>query len=126
MLAAAGDVERFVTQPDFILARVHDSEALKRLADAARVTTDAEQRLKRMSELRMALLAEAERILVHDEFPILPVYFYVSSEMVKPKVRGFYSELVGSDGTKRPNLRSIHPLREMSVERAAQAESGAR
>jgi len=126
LLAAAGDVEQFVAQPEFILERVHDSHALKRLADAARVSTDAAQRLKGMSELRMALLAEAERILVHDEFPILPVYFYVASEMVKPKVRGLFSELVGSDGTKRPNLRSIHPLREMSVERDAHAESGAR
>jgi ABC-type oligopeptide transport system substrate-binding subunit len=98
---------------------VHDTQTLKHLLDAVRVNTDAAQRLQSMSELRMALLSEAERILVHDEFPILPVYVYVTSDMAKPTVKGFYSELTGSDGTKRPNLRSIHPLRGVSIESGA-------
>jgi oligopeptide transport system substrate-binding protein len=123
MLAAAGDVERFVTQPEFVLQHAHDAAALKHLLNAARESADAAQRLAAMSELRMALLAEAERILVHDEFPILPVYIYVVSNMVKPTVHGFYSELVGSDGTRRPNLRDIHPLRGISVERVREANA---
>ncbi len=126
LLAAAADVEQFVAQPEFVLEHAHDGQALKRLADAARANADVAERLKRMSELRMALLAEAERILVHDEFPILPVYFYVSSDMVKPRVVGFYSALLGSDGTKRPNLRGIHPLRGLSIQAASHAESEAR
>ena len=74
----------------------------------------------------MALLAEAERILVHDEFPIMPMYIYVTQDMVKPTVKGFYIDLVGLDGTKRPNLRDQHPLRNVSIEPAAQGESAAR
>ena len=126
LLAASADVERFVTQPEFVLEHAHDATTLKRLVDAVRETADAAQRLKSMAELRMALLAEAERILVHDEFPIVPVYVYVVSNMVKPTVKGFYSELVGRDGTKRPNLRDLHPLRSVSIERAAESEGGAR
>ena len=92
------------------------------MADAALRSSDVAQRLSRMSELRMALLAEAERILVHDEFPIVPMYVYVTSDMWKPQVKGFYSELVGSDGKKRPNLRSIHPLRDVSIAEASPRE----
>jgi len=126
LLAAAADVEQFVAQPEFVLEHAHDAAALKRLADAARATADAAQRVQSMSELRMALLAEAERILVHDQFPIVPIYVYVTSDMAKPEVKGFYSELLGSDGTKRPNLRSLHPLRDVWIERATARESGAR
>ncbi len=125
LLAAAADVERFVTQPEFVLEHVSDAAALSRLIGAARESANAAQRLKSMSELRMALLAQAERILVHDEFPILPVYVYVTSDMVKPTIKGFYTELIGSDGTKRPNLRSIHPLRDISIEPAAADEGRA-
>jgi len=125
LLAAAADVEQFVAQPEFVLEHAHDAPALQHLAEAARGSADATQRLKHMSELRMALLAEAERILVADQFPIMPMYVYVTSDMVKPDVKGFYTELIGSDGTKRPNLRNIHPLRDLSIERASN-ESGAR
>jgi len=126
LLAAAADVEQFVAQPEFLLEHAHDGQALRRLADAARGSADVAQRLKSMSELRMALLAEAERILIHDEFPIMPVYVYVSSDMVRPSVKGFYTELLGSDGTKRPNLRGIHPLRGLWIERDTHTESGTR
>jgi oligopeptide transport system substrate-binding protein len=126
LLAAAADVEQFVAQPEFLLEHAHDAAELKRLADGARGTADVAQRLKNMAELRMALLAEAERILVHEEFPIVPMYVYVTSDMAKPEVKGFYSELLGSDGTKRPNLRSIHPLRDVWIDRDTPRESGAR
>jgi len=41
-------------------------------------------------EKRLRMLEQAERILM-DELPILPVYSYVSKNMVKPHVRGFYN-----------------------------------
>ncbi|HET7539360.1 MAG TPA: peptide ABC transporter substrate-binding protein [Polyangiaceae bacterium] len=122
LLAAAGDVERFVTEPEFVLEHAHDAPALKRMIDAASSTTDAARRLKSMAELRLALLAEAERILIHDEFPILPVYVYVTMDMAKPAVKGLYTTLVGSDGAKRPNLRDIHPLRDIWIQRSAESE----
>ncbi len=119
LLGAASNVEDFVAAPDFILQHAHQAPELKRLADAMRADTEAASRLKVMAELRLELLAEAERILVHDEFPILPVYFYVIGDMVKPKVQGFYTELRGSDGATRSNLRDLHPLRSIYVDEHA-------
>ena len=49
-------------------------------------------------EKRMAIFRSAERILM-DELPILPVYYYVSKNLVKPHVRGFYN-----------NVQDFHPL----------------
>jgi oligopeptide transport system substrate-binding protein len=56
-----------------------------RLISAAAEETD--------SEARLALLARAERILM-DELPIIPLYFFVSQNLVKPYVRGFYNNMV--------------------------------
>ncbi|MEO8903995.1 MAG: peptide ABC transporter substrate-binding protein [Polyangiaceae bacterium] len=116
LLEAGANVERFLANPDFILQHANRPDVLKRLADAVRTDTEAPTRLKSMAELRMALLAEAERILVHDDFPIIPMYFYVIGDMVKPQVKGFYTELVGSDGSKRSNLRDLHPLRDIFID----------
>jgi oligopeptide transport system substrate-binding protein len=116
LLEAGSNVERFVADPDFILQHTSHPEQLKRLADAVRTDTEASTRLKNMAELRMALLAEAERILVHDDYPVVPMYFYVIGDMVKPQVQGFYTELVGSDGKKRSNLRDLHPLRDIYID----------
>jgi len=56
---------------------------------------------------RMRMLERAERILM-DEMPIIPIYFYVSKNMVKPYVRGWYS-----------NLQDIHPLRSIWIDHDA-------
>jgi oligopeptide transport system substrate-binding protein len=50
------------------------------------------------SEKRLALLRQAEAILM-DEQPIIPFYNYVSKNMVKPYVRGFYN-----------NIQDNHPI----------------
>ncbi len=42
---------------------------------------------------RMALFTKAERLLM-DELPIIPLYFYVSKNLVKPYVRGFYNNVL--------------------------------
>ncbi len=55
-------------------------------------------------EARMALLHDAEEILM-DELPIIPVYYYVSTFMVKPYVEGFY-----------PNIQDVHPLQGMRID----------
>lgn len=54
---------------------------------------------------RLQILTRAERILM-DELPILPIYFYVSKNMVNPKVKGFTS-----------TLQDLHPLDMLSVEK---------
>ena len=64
---------------------------------------------------RMALLQRAEFRLVNRGFPVLPIYFYVVSGLVKPHVEGFYTELELADGSRAPNLQDLHPLREVWV-----------
>lgn len=70
-----------------------------RLIQDAKAEPDAEKRL--------AMLAEAERILMR-EVPILPIYYYVSRSMLKPYVYGWYN-----------NLEDRHPLWPLSIRRDA-------
>jgi oligopeptide transport system substrate-binding protein len=55
---------------------------------------------------RMDMLQQAERILM-DELPIIPIFFYVSRNMVRPQIRGFYN-----------NLQDDHPLRALRIDPA--------
>ena len=66
-------------------------------AEYDKMIADCRQRAG-SSEKRMKLLESAERILM-DEMPIIPIYYYVSRNMVRPHVRGFYN-----------NLQDMHPL----------------
>lgn len=59
---------------------------------------------------RAALFKEAEAILL-DEAPIIPIYFYVSKDIVRPYVRGYY-----------PNVQDVHPLKNIWIDREAKAE----
>lgn len=58
----------------------------------------AEARREENPARRLHMLEQAERILM-DDLPILPIYHYVSKNMVKPYVRGFYN-----------NVQDFHPL----------------
>ncbi|MEO2048532.1 MAG: peptide ABC transporter substrate-binding protein [Pirellulales bacterium] len=49
-------------------------------------------------DARLQLLQQAERILM-DQLPIIPIYYYVSKNLLNPAVRGFYN-----------NLQDHHPL----------------
>ena len=55
---------------------------------------------------RMEILHAAEEIFV-TEMPVLPIYFYVSSNMVRPYVKNFY-----------PNLQDEHPLHILEIDEA--------
>jgi oligopeptide transport system substrate-binding protein len=68
-----------------------------RLIAAAEVETD--------EDARRDILRRAERLLM-DELPIIPIYFYVGKNMVKPYVRGFYG-----------NLLDNHPLYRIWIDR---------
>lgn len=54
------------------------------LVEAAAVEVDPDKRFR--------MLEQAERILL-DELPLIPIYTYVSKNMVKPYVRGFYNNV---------------------------------
>jgi oligopeptide transport system substrate-binding protein len=56
---------------------------------------------------RFELLRQAETILL-DELPIIPIYFRVSQNMVRPYVKGFYE-----------NVQDVHPLSALWIERTA-------
>jgi ABC-type oligopeptide transport system substrate-binding subunit len=53
---------------------------------------------------RLEVLQRAERLLM-DELPIAPIYFYVTQEMWRPSLHGFYE-----------NPMEIHPLKEIAHE----------
>jgi oligopeptide transport system substrate-binding protein len=59
----------------------------------------------------MALFREAERMLM-DELPIIPIYFYVSKNLVKPYVRGFFN-----------NMQDSHHVRAMWLDREGTTKS---
>lgn len=109
LVRAAGNLPVYLERSEEILNAVADRSATARLIAAARgPATDA--RRKARATLRLALLAEAERMLVNDEFPVVPIYFYVNSGLINPKVRGLYPTLTLPDGSTAPNLQDIMPL----------------
>jgi len=58
---------------------------------------------------RMQLFVEAETILMEEQ-AIMPIYFYVSKNMVQPNIQGFYA-----------NLQDIHPLHLIKIRREGSA-----
>ncbi len=54
---------------------------------------------------RLDYFGEAERIVVEDEFPILPLYMYVNQGMKVDRLRGWYE-----------NIRDLHPFQYMYFE----------
>ena len=59
------------------------------------------------------LLRQAESLLVNRGFPVIPLYFYVSSGLIRPGIEGFYSRLQFPDGSRGSNLQDLHPLRDL-------------
>jgi oligopeptide transport system substrate-binding protein len=59
---------------------------------------------------RMKLLQQAEEILL-DEMPIIPMYFYVSKNLVKPHVKGFCND-----------VQDLHPFTILSIDRGEKTE----
>ena len=53
---------------------------------------------------RAAMLSQAEAILL-DEAPVLPIYHYISSQLIKPYVRGLY-----------PTSLDTHPLKHVWID----------
>jgi oligopeptide transport system substrate-binding protein len=82
-------LDLFVTNGENNSTGFSNAEYDKLIADAAREPDEAK---------RMQMLERAERILL-DQLPIIPIYYYVSKNLVKPYVRGWYN-----------NLQDLHPL----------------
>jgi len=72
------------------------------LIEAAGKETDGPKRMK--------LLREAEAIFL-DEMPIMPMYFYVSKNLVKPYVKGFCND-----------VQDLHPFTRLEIDRELKAK----
>jgi oligopeptide transport system substrate-binding protein len=108
LIRAAADVEAFAREP--FVAGLSEPERVRGLLAAFQGAHGA-ARPPAGAALRLALLREAEAILVQRAFPVIPVYFYVTSGLVSPRVEGFHAWL--ADG--RPNLQDLHPLRGLAL-----------
>jgi len=47
----------------------------------------------------MLLFREAEALLCDDDFPVIPLYFYVHAGLIRERVGGFKKEMMASDVT---------------------------
>jgi len=109
LVRAAGNIGGYLDRQAAILDVVGDRASIAKLFQSSS-GADSPERRRARAELRLRLLAEAESMLVNDEFPIVPIYFYVNSGLLSPKVKGLYPMLELPDGTKAPNLQAHHPL----------------
>jgi len=57
---------------------------------------------------RRALLQQAEQLMLRDQ-PVIPIYFYVSKHLVKPRVTGWYSDIMNVTYSKDLGLRGTAP-----------------
>lgn len=115
LIQVAGDLSLLDRAPEPLLAKLRNPEPIRQLLAQSREGTPAARAAAR-EKLRFLLLREAEAILVDDEFPIIPVYFYVNSMLTRPRVHGFSMQLTQDDGTTLPNLQDQHPLRDVWVD----------
>lgn len=115
LLAAAANVGRASQDPAALLAAAPEPDALGRALAPLGSEVSPAQHAEQLRALRLELLRQAETILVAEGFPVIPIYFYVASGLVRPGVEGFYSELSLPDGSRAANLQDIHPLRDIRV-----------
>ena len=111
----ASDPFRALADADALVGRCREKERTKRLLDRLRAAPDGEERIAAAKALRFQLLREAEAILVQDAFPFIPIYFYVNTSLVSPRVENFRTSLKMPDGTTVDNLQDLHPFRELVV-----------
>jgi oligopeptide transport system substrate-binding protein len=116
IIRAAANMESFAERGGALLAQLPGRVAIESLLARRKSSTALAERRALLDEARMKLLAEAEAMLVQAEFPVMPLYYYVEAGMLAPGLRGIHTELEQPDGSHVPNLRGIHPLRELWFE----------
>ena len=108
LIGFAADVETFLPVADEWLPKFKEEARARALVEAFQSATDAQTRVEAGAALRLHLFRECEAILFQDEFPVMPIYYYVVSSLVQPYVKGWYQ-----------NPQDIHPLRGLSIDAAA-------
>jgi oligopeptide transport system substrate-binding protein len=103
-VAAPGDWE--------ICEELPEGDRLRALVEATRaLPPGTPERLASLSQVRMLVLKEMDRIISEVDVPILPVYFYVTKTLLKPHIGGCHLYLDRGQGKKLPNVLDMHPLR---------------
>ncbi len=116
LVSLAADPFRVLADAESVLLKCKEKDRTRGLVERLRVAADgSDERLAAAKALRFQLLREAEAILVQDAFPFIPIYFYVSTSLVNPRVRNFRTRLSLPDGTTVDNLQDLHPLRDLVV-----------
>ncbi|HEY6516866.1 MAG TPA: peptide ABC transporter substrate-binding protein [Steroidobacteraceae bacterium] len=78
----------------------YDNPAYDGLVKQAAAETDADKRLE--------LLQQAEQIMLADQ-PVIPIYYYVSKNLVKPRVTGWYGNIMNVTYSRDLGLRGAAP-----------------
>lgn len=117
ILRAAADMQSFAREPKSLLSQLRERQAISELLISRDNTPDPAARLSLLRKARLKLLAEAESILINEEFPVLPIYFYVTSGMRTPKLRGLHTRLKLPNGSTAPNLQGLFPIRALWMEK---------
>jgi oligopeptide transport system substrate-binding protein len=122
LIQTAVDTESFARgDPESLLRQLKEPEVARALVSAVLAAGDEAARAEAAGRLRMHLFREAEAILVQDEFPVMPIYFYVVSGLVRPYVKEFHRKLTLPDGSSAENLQDLHPFHDVWIDREAKA-----
>lgn len=120
LIQHAVDPEAFAAgEPESLVASMKEQDKARALILAVKSARDDAARVEAAGRLRMHLFREAEAILVQDEFPIMPIYFYVVSGLVRPYVKEFYRKLVLPDGSTAEDLQDLHPFHDVWIDAEA-------
>jgi oligopeptide transport system substrate-binding protein len=117
LIHLASDVSPLLGEADRLLTRLDRPERLRAAIERAKAAKTPADNAREREALRMAIFREAEAILIGDELPIIPIYFYVNTGFIRPGISGFHMKLKQPDGTTSVNLQDLHPLRDLSVAR---------
>jgi len=98
LIRFASDLRPFVADPEPTLAKLKEPDPIRALLGPARTGAPSEQREAR-GKIRMLLFREAEALLCNDDFPVIPLYFYVHAGLIRSYVRGFTPQTMASDVT---------------------------
>jgi oligopeptide transport system substrate-binding protein len=107
------DTPLFVAAPEESLYdKLVEGDRLRELVGEARALPEGSRdRALATGKVRMLAFKEMERLVCEIDIPILPIYFYVTKNLIKPHVGGCHPYIRGPGGERIPNVRDIHPLR---------------
>jgi oligopeptide transport system substrate-binding protein len=127
LVTVAADVDTFVNEgPEPLVTKMKEPEKARALIAAVKAAGSPAERAEAGVRLRAHVFREAEAILFQDGFPVMPLYYYVNTGLVRPWVKQFYRELVLPDGSKAQNLQDLHPFHDVWIDHDVKATESVR